>query len=325
MSTYYVDPAATGAANGSSWTDAWTSLQTAADTAVAGDTVYCRGTQTLAAAIDFDTNSGTDAAGYIKFIGCNASGDNDGTYFVLDGNSTAANAIVHSVAMIWLENIKVQNCTSNGITYSTLGYYWNLINVWCHSNGGYGLDGGNYARYWRLFRCAFTGNSSGGIGRIRESVVAACRFSDNTTYGIRDISNSSVVTSCVFSGNTRGLYQSIGVLGVVQNCVFHDHSVVGLYGATSPELIMGCRFSSNSVGYDAPATAGRDLLVGCYFGGNATDINGTRYDVAPVDGSTSHVVTGGTDTDDGYVDSASGDFNLDGDTASLFSEAITIP
>jgi len=323
MANYYVDPAATGAADGSSWTDAWTTLQTAADTAVAGDTVYCRGTQTLAAAIDFDTNSGTDAAGYIKFIGCNASGENDGTYFVLDGNSTAANAIVYSVAMVWLENIKIQNCTSHGINSSAFADYWNLINVWCHSNGGYGLNSGNYARYWRMFRCAFTSNTTGGIYRLREGVLFACRFADQS-YGLNDISGGEII-GCVFNAHRYALRLTLAGDNVISNCVFHDNSIYGLYEGTSRSLIVGCRFSENNIGYDTPATAGRGLVVGCYFGGNTTDLDGTRYDVAPIDGSTSHVVTGGTDTDDGYVSSATGDFNLDGDTASLFSEAITIP
>ncbi len=89
MATYYVDPAATGANDGSSWTDAWTSLQSALDTAGAGDTVYCRGTQTLSANIDENINDG--ATGNRRYIiGVNGIGVEDGTRFTVDGNSTAA-------------------------------------------------------------------------------------------------------------------------------------------------------------------------------------------------------------------------------------------
>ena len=73
MATYYCDPDAGGANDGTLWTDAWTTVQSGFDTATAGDIVYCRGTETLAAAIDVDTNAGT-ATSFIYFIGCNRTG-----------------------------------------------------------------------------------------------------------------------------------------------------------------------------------------------------------------------------------------------------------
>lgn len=90
MTTYYVDPLAAGSNDGTSWTNAWTSIQSAFDTAVVGDIVYCRGTQTVAARIDVDTNSGTNAGGFIKFVGCNASGTVDGTRFTIQGDGANA-------------------------------------------------------------------------------------------------------------------------------------------------------------------------------------------------------------------------------------------
>ena len=321
MANYYVDPAATGAADGSSWTDAWTSLQTAADTATAGDTVYCRGTQTLAAAIDFDTNSGSSGS-MIKFVGCNAAGSVDGTQFILDGNSTAANCINGDVDFVWLENIKLTNATSHGVTYSTYTTSWVWNNVWVHSNGGYGLYGNNYWRYARMFRCRFSSNSSGGVYRVRGIHFTACSFSGNTSYGINN-STEMFFVGCVFDDSDVAIYGG-GNYHVLVNCVF-DGNTTGFRDANAYSTINGCRFTNNTTGIDQ--ALGFELPICCYFGGNTTDIGGVsgEYDVPAFDGDTTHVIFGGTDTDDGYVDSASGDFNLDGDTASLFSEAITIP
>jgi len=66
-----------------SWEEALRGLQGAADLAVVGDIVYLRGTQTTTTTIDIDTNSGTNAGGWIKFIGCNSDGNVDGTRFTI--------------------------------------------------------------------------------------------------------------------------------------------------------------------------------------------------------------------------------------------------
>ena len=112
MTTRYVDPAASGDNDGTSWTNAYETLQQAADNAVAGDVVYCRGTETLAARVDFDTQTGTNAGGFIKFVGCNAEGNVDGTRFVLDGDggNYAGIYIVPGISTLWFENIRVTNC-----------------------------------------------------------------------------------------------------------------------------------------------------------------------------------------------------------------------
>ena len=105
MATKYVDPAAGGSNNGSDWTNAWTDIQSAFDTCVAGDIVYCRGTQTLSVTIDVDTNSGDDTSGFIKFIGCNASGVVDGTYFTINGNAGAYHGLTFAAVGLWLNVI----------------------------------------------------------------------------------------------------------------------------------------------------------------------------------------------------------------------------
>src|SRR3990167_8766585 len=94
MATYYVEPGIgadvnLGTSQGAG--NSWATLQKAADTAVAGDTCKLIGTETLTAICDFDINSGSVASGLIKFIGVNSSDVNDGTMYVVDGNSAVVN------------------------------------------------------------------------------------------------------------------------------------------------------------------------------------------------------------------------------------------
>ncbi len=318
MSTYYVDPAATGANDGSSWANAWTSLQSAADTAVAGDTVYCRGTQTLSAAIDFDTNSGT-SANPIKFIGCNASGVVDGTQFVVNGNSAVASCLVGGVDFVWLENFKVVDGTSRGLSYSTYCNWWVLNNVWFHSHGGYGIYAAGYIRNTRLLRCRFSSNTTGGIYRINAPQLTDCRFDNNGSYGENNSLYPKYMTDCVFDDTGEAVYCG-GKDHVFRNCVF-DGNTTGLRDGNSYSIVSGCRFTNNTTGIDQ--AMGMAFPIACYFGGNTTDISGD-YSVAPIDGSTSHVIFNGSDTDHGYVDSAAGDFNL-AEGASLRSVEVALP
>jgi hypothetical protein len=80
MTTYYLDPDASGADDGTSQSDAWSTLQRAIDGTdgtqpAAGDIVQCRhGTgndESISTVINFDGNAGSQASGFIQFIGVN--------------------------------------------------------------------------------------------------------------------------------------------------------------------------------------------------------------------------------------------------------------
>lgn len=347
MTTYYVDPAATGSNNGTSWTDAWTSLQTAADTAAAGDIVYCQGTQALSAQIDIDTNDGTFADGYIKFIGVKSgttntppqatdydSGNGDNGYFILNGQDNAINGLSITKTKIWIENFKIHSCDGTaGIVASGEPFDTVLINVWCTDNAGHGV--GEQLRGAVLFRCKLNGNGGSGLYKPGQGCcVVACEAIGNTGFGIYFYSAFSLMADCVVHSNGNGgsfcQARLICINSVIDGNAGHGIDVYS--AAQSAPVFIGCRFTNNNgSGKSALSVrnAGIASLVGCYFGNNATPITGT-YAALPIDGSTSHVVTAGTDTDEtngellgGYKNIGADDFNLK-DTATLRSQAIEL-
>ena len=123
MTLYYVDPAATGEADGSSWTDAWVSIQTALDTATSGDTTYCRGTENPSVTLDVNTNSGTSQA-RITFVGCNAGGTEDGTYYKIDWGANDVDGLTFDKNFITFRNFEITNTVASSTKWgvTSIGY-----------------------------------------------------------------------------------------------------------------------------------------------------------------------------------------------------------
>jgi len=233
MTTYYVDPAAGGANNGTSWTNAWTTIQTAFDTAVAGDIVYCRGTETLAAKIDVDTNTGAYNTGMIKFIGCNASGTVDGTRYVLDANGGSFHVVQSTTpAMIWLENIEAKNTAAGKYHGFNLGSSaacsgWVFINC-CANNCGENGFFGDWLRYSHFVRCvAYSNTSSGFAMNDNANKFLFCCARDNTGIGFY-VAGAYICDfiGCVAHGNgDDGFYAYIGS---IFNCVCDGNTDDGI-------------------------------------------------------------------------------------------------
>jgi len=328
MATYYVDPAATGSHSGESWANAWTTLQDAVLTAWAGDAVYCRGTEEITGPVNIDENSGSYDGGYIKFIGCNANGVNDGTRYTLKRVANNINGIdTYATSWIWLENISIEDCPLSGIAVNSTCSNWRLINVRCHNNGGNGINVYGTAQYWSLHKCLFTSNGSSGVGALAQSDVHNCVFAGNSGHGAGN-SQSCRWVNCIAHGNT-GLGISLKGSSGLLNCVVDGNLGGGIYldsGAVAA-LISGCRITNHSiagkVGVNVQANA-RVGLLGCYFGNNYTDVTAGRYDIIPVNGATDHVIFNGSDTNHGYVDPDNDDFNLRSD-ASIRSLGIPLP
>lgn len=334
MTDWYVDPAAAGLNNGSSWTDAFTMLQAAIDTtsgAVAGDTIYCRGTLTISGT-PMNTTSVVSGAylAPLRIVGCNAAGTPRAGQFVIQGDSAnkPANLLLFSEAfykVIW-ENITWDgaNVTSHAVqTPNVTGRDW-TIHHWkkCKfiNSGGSGLylsRGGQ----WVFIQCVLANNTGSGalINMYANSHKwLFCKFQGNGSSGLYPSSTyvGYIFYGCLSSGNAdEGFYDSGGtgvVLGGAYiNCVVDDNGrwgikedgTNGLYNT----IILGCRITNHaSVGYGG-LFAAANLAPYCIedynvFYGNTVD----RSNYPAGDNSE----TADNTTEQGYVDQANGDYNL---------------
>lgn len=339
---FYVDPAATGTNDGSSWTNAWTSIVSAfgASGPAAGEICYCRGTETFTdtTARDVATKSGSNAAGFIKFIGCNASGNQDGTRFVLDAATQVQHVLQSSTAndMIWFENFEFKRAGTgkdgfNGNVNGTQG--WVFINCSFNNNAGNGANGGNYIANSLFFRCVFHSNSgSGAISTNVSNYYIACASHDNGNDGVTSV---GALAGCIVYDNTDdgiAVQQNTNLIfNTVINGNGDDGCMVTSWTALAFPIFFGCRITNHSGAGDIGLNANSEpiITIGCYFednDGNNIQNDSLHYNVS-IDGTTaSSNIEDQANTNEGYTSKTNGseDFNLRTD-ASLRRTAITIP
>lgn len=338
---FYVDPAGDNS-NGLSWATAWITIQTAFDTAVAGEIIYCRGTQTLAAAIDVDINAGTNAAGWIKVIGCNAAGNVDGTRFILNGNAADIHILtaIGAADMYWMENVEVKNtggAAKNGFNFSTSSIDgWILINCCANNCSGHGFFNSNIA-FASFIRCISYSNTLDGFyGSNGPNRYFFCCARDNSRDGFSTL-YIDVVYGCITHGNTD---DGIGVLRYntcLINTVIDGNADDGIELAASTglptPLIIGCRITNQSGAGSIGLNANSEpVVIGwCYFEDNDGDNiqNATLHQFIPLEGGalTSNLEDL-ANTEEGYVDKANHDFStryVDAGDPDLRRVAITIP
>jgi hypothetical protein len=330
MTIRYVDPAATGDNNGTSWTHAWPSLQTAADTAVAGYIVYCRGNQPLSATIVYDTQEGSNASGFIKFIGCNSGGTVDGTKFVLDGDSTATNCILLAAKnYIWWENFEFKNATGAGWD-ATSAYFTNSVFINCisHNNGGDGWDM-YYSDVGKIIflRCYAYSNGGDGFGQgYRGLLVFILCISKNNTSGGFDTTVSHADLVSIFYGcvaHNNGLDGIKGNHIIAFNSIADENDDDGINIAVGIGILIGNRITDNgkdTSGYGLNAVTrtlyGWNFLLDNDSGATTGLIEAIR-DGADAD-------TNETSGTEGYNDGDNDDFNLT-DSATLRRIKIELP
>ncbi len=337
--TYYCDPGASGDNDGTTWEHAWETLQRAVDGTdgtqpVAGDIVYCKGTESLSAAVDFDGNSGTYDGGYIKYIGVNDACTNEppeasdyGDYFTLDGQENNINGITFNDSdYIWLENIKMFECdgTAGLDTANAYSDHCVFVNLWADQCDAVGLKIQAYFRYATVVRCRASNNTDDGVEcTSANAVVLGCVAYSNGARGL--VCASCKVVGCVSYDNTGyGMY--FYGMTLVMNNVADNNTSDGIYDnyASCVSVLAGCRITNNSETGKHGLMNNvnhRVKLFGCYFGGNDDDISG-YYDDVTIDG-VSILTLAGSDTNHGYT-TAGSDFNLRSD-ATLRSQAIELP
>jgi hypothetical protein len=343
---YYVDPAGSNTSPYDTWTKAATNIQTALDLAVAGEIIYCRGTQTLAATIDVDTNAGTNAGGWIRVIGCNSSGNVDGTRFVLNANGGTFHVMTFTGTsdMYWFENIEVKNTaagTYHGF-YASSAQSSGIVFINCCANTcgavGFQFDSTN-SIFAFLWRCVAYSNGTHGFfvwGRL-----FFCVARDNATTGF---SGSFQLYGCVSHGNSDDGFGSLtGNSTLLVNCVSDENADDGANCSAGTSLsganLIGCRITNHSgAGDNGLITYDEPCIVGyCYFEDNDDNIAGASHDATPnatfqfiplENSSATSNVEDQADTNEGYVDKTNHDFStnyVSGTDPHARRMAITLP
>ena len=338
MTTYYVDPDASGADDGSSQADAWSTIQRAIDGTdgtqpAAGDTVLCRhGTgndETPSAKIDWDGNVGNQTDGWIQYIGVNSSWVDDGTRYVIDGTSVAAGPIWEfSSASDYLHSFK--NFSLPNAAEDSLGQAANypkmLIFENCIFDNPTGSCLDEYLQCILWLRCQFTGAGSYGVYRPWLQAFLFCIFEGNTNGGVAHYHDGNIYYGCIVHNNGGNGFeiQNIGGIGVIQsifNSVLDGNTGDGIYVNAGPNatllVALGNRLTNNQDGIDDDDDGYLLAEMWNFFLNNSSDAKEVTKE-SPISGRGS--LTAGTE---GYNDRDNDDFNLT-DSATLRRTAIDL-
>ena len=320
MATYYVDPAAGGNDDGTSWTDAWTTLQRAIDGTngtqpVAGDLIYCRGTETLSATIDVDGNSGNNSSGYIRFIGCNASGDVDGTRYVVDGNSAATYCLNCVVEFISFQNFEFTGATSHGVFQDNSGadtFYFGSCYV--HTNGGAGFYNNADATDGAYFNCIITNNTNQGIYRCHFDTLILNSIYRNGDNGLDGASADGclAIYNAIADNGDGDINFTFDKNWTIMNNVIDgtgQSSETGLESEGSGEsTLIANRITNHVTGYNN----NNDVNIYGFnlFHNNTSDVINTSGLFSAFNGADLDTNEYDPDVDDGYNNAGSLDYNL---------------
>jgi hypothetical protein len=324
MPTYYADfDLTTGNNDGTTAANAWQTLQAAIDglngtQPVAGDIIYCTGTDTLSTAIDMDGNSGSDAAGPIRWIGCSdLTPTIDGTRAVIDANSAVASCIVTwTSAQNWFENFEFTGATGTGVDLSTnTADENNFINCIFHNNGAHGVDCDTGANSVVFIRCKFYSNTNDGFTNGGGTLTFfLCAFYSNGDSGIdASFAGSWHILGCLFFDNGDN-DENCEVAGatLVAHCVFDGTGQTGETGLNYTNDYGNCAIMNRFTNLATGLNCGSNVV---FYGWNLFDNNTT--DVSNAGGSLTIPQDGTADTnqydpdaDDGYNNTATQDYNL---------------
>jgi len=313
MANYYVRPTNGNDSNaGTSFGAAFKTTQKGLDTAVAGDNLYlvAEAEEVIAAAINDNVNSGVAGSGgetvLINIIGVNSAGVNDGTRYVINGNSAAASCIImNGVVRKVYKNIQVKNATSHGINFATTTVGVHFYNVVAHNNGGSGFDNNvsNTTNYF-VNCCAYL-NAANGWGTTNTTTyyqLHACAAYLNGNDGFQLGTVTHAISNCIAFKNTRyGISGTTNAYLSINNCIL-DSNLRGInFTSASRTLVAFCRLTNNTTAIQA--TTGSYVSFNNYYFGNTNKFLATtgeiRYTGTSVDMAS-----------DGYTDKANNDYSL---------------
>ncbi len=258
---HYVDQAASGAENGSSWEDAHRYVQHALLAARDGDEVWvATGTYKPGSSRETSFQLKTRVAVYGGFAGVETQRDQ---------RSPEANVTVLS------GNVGLGAQTSDNCYHVIVGDTGATLD-------GFTISGGN---------ADGSGNDGSGGGMLNvgaSPTIVNCVFSENSASrggGIYNNAGSPALSGCVFTGNTAstgGAVWTYNASPQMTNCIFNGNSATSYGGAlfnnsASPSL-KNCLIAGNTVsdysGGGIYNTASSPTLTNCTLSGNSAKIGG---------------------------------------------------
>jgi hypothetical protein len=299
MSDYWVNPLSAGANDGSSFADAWVDFNSFIAVAAAGDRCFVANTQVLAAAFAISGKPGTTTS-YIRVIGVNASGVDDGTLAIWDADSAATNVLTKTGSNYWhFENIRFTGAVSYAFAGSS-DQYNRFINCQFDNNGNYVI---NSSSYLVIRNCLFINNSSRAMTISYSFIKNSAFIGNGTTFVTVFTGLSSVMENCLLHDNHSGVWLQAPYVSIV-GCVLDGHLNNEAVRCTSNSWLMNTKITNHAA---ANAVTGDWSLrvENCnFYNPLATnDISAPGFEIDK------YTLLTGDNPDDGYNDRAADDFN----------------
>lgn len=270
----YVDQAAGGSNNGTSWANAFTSFQSALNAATSSDEIWVAvGTYKPSQDYDLGDESNPRFYHFRMINGVKIYGGFAGNETLLSQRNITANETIlsgdlndngtddndsyhvfyHPTALSLnssavLDGFTIKGGNANGPSHTTGG---GMLNRTCSPT---------------LINCTFKENSASSNGggmynfQLSTPTINNCKFTSNSANsghgGGMYNSSSPTITDCSFTSNTAnnggGMYNNLTPALTISNCTFENNSASnnggGMYnsGAFSSTALTNCTFNSNS-------------------------------------------------------------------------------
>lgn len=312
-STIYVDAAATGAGDGTSWADAYTTIQAAVN-----DPAFPKGTIEVAGGVYTEAVT----------LGAAQSGmpatpsrivAKAGETPVLDGGGTLLNGIdINGASYVEIDGLTVRRFANHGVRLTST-YYADVLNAAICSNIWDGVFTTNAADSV-ISNCDVFGNTRTGLWLVQSPgiVVEGSRVSHNASHGLRvgdadgskrgcdgSIFRNNIVADNLghaFYFNHRGTTRPL-----IEHCTIYRHTgvavtayhddVVTVTNCIVADIQSGGTFNAQGTTINVSKTL--IFATASNFGGNAKDLGNNVYG------------------DPSFVDAPNGDFRLFADSAAL--------
>lgn len=264
----YVNTAATGANDGSSWADAYTTVPPALSAAGSGDEIW------VAAGTYKPTATADRTISFALKNAVGVYGGFDGTETMRSERDPVANLTTLSgdIGVPGVANDNSYHVVTAAATVTATGVLDGFTVTAGQADGAPVSNNDRGAGMWdnggspTLSRVTFAGNFAQGEGG-----------------GLRITSGAPLLLSCVFQGNSvgfggkgGGIYAGGGSSLTAQSCIFRSNSVSsattgggGLETAGAPVTLINCIFAQNDPNGVQLASVDGSLIVNCTFTANA--------------------------------------------------------